>query len=426
MRHTYIHIPFCRRRCSYCDFSIAVRKHLQPQSFIGAIKNEHELRLKRGEWDDESLETLYLGGGTPSLLPAEHVANLVQYFLSGRQVGEERPRTDEDRRRRTRTDELDSNGKPFPFPLSPFPEVTLEANPDDVTPSATRIWVDSGINRVSLGVQSLDPAVLAWMHRMHSVEQSLSAYDNLRDSGVTSVSLDLIFALPPELNHVFRDDLDRALELEPDHLSVYGLTVEPRTPLARWISRGAASPTADGRYAEEFLAAHEILTAVGYEHYEISNYAKPGHRAVHNSAYWSGRPYAGFGPSAHRFDGHSRSWNVSPWAAYQRLVSTRKDPTEGRETLTEEQKRLERVYLALRTSDGLGEEELHHLNQAVVTKAILHGWMEKADPFPAPRSPLPDVPLPHSASSGGLRLTPEGWLRLDELTAGLTTSAQGG
>ncbi len=414
MRHTYIHIPFCRRRCSYCDFSIAVRKHLQPQSFIGAIKNEHELRLKRGEWDDDLLETLYLGGGTPSLLPPEHVANLVQYFLSRRRVGEER----------SRTDEVDSDALPFPVPRSPFPggplpEVTLDANPDDATPSATRIWVDSGINRVSLGVQSFDPAVLVWMHRTHSVEQSVAACANLRDSGVTSVSLDLIFALPPELNHVFRDDLDRALELEPDHLSVYGLTVEPRTPLARWISRGAASPTPDGRYAEEFLVAHEILTAAGYEHSEISNYAKPGHRAIHNSAHWTGRPYAGLGPAAHRFDGHTRSWNVSPWAAYQRLVSTRKDPTEGRETLTEEQQRLERVYLALRTSDGLGEEELHHLNQAVVTKAIRHGWMGAVENR---KSQIAN----RKSEILSFRLTPEGWLRLDELTAGLTTSAQGG
>ena len=415
MRHTYIHIPFCRRRCSYCDFSIAVRKHLQPQSFIGAIKNEHELRLKGGEWDDELLETLYLGGGTPSLLPAEHVANLVQYFMSGRRVGPERTRTEN---RKSQIADRPSE-IPFPSPLSPFPEVTLEANPDDVTQSMARAWVDSGINRVSLGIQSFDPAVLAWMHRTHTVEQSVAAYASLRDVGITSVSLDLIFALPPGLKHVFRDDLDRALELEPDHLSVYGLTVEPRTPLARWVSRGAASPTAEGLYAEEFLAAHEILTAAGYEHYEISNYAKLGHRAVHNGAYWTGRPYAGLGPSAHRFDGHTRSWNVSPWAAYQRLVSTRKDPTEGRETLTEEQKRLERVFLALRTSDGLGEEELRHLNQEVVTKAIRHGWMEAVENR---KSQIAN----RQSEIPRFRLTPEGWLRIDELTPGLTTSAQGG
>ena len=306
----------------------------------------------------------------------------------------------------------------------PFPEVTLEANPDDVTQDNTRAWVDSGINRISLGVQSFDSTALAWMHRTHTAEQSLAAYANLRDSGVTSVSLDLIFALPPELNHLFRDDLDRALELEPDHLSVYGLTVEPRTPFARWISRGAASPTPEGRYAEEFMAAHETLTAAGYEHYEISNYAKPGHRAVHNSAYWTGCPYAGLGPSAHRFNGHTRSWNVSPWAEYQKLVSTRNDPTEGRETLTQEQRRLERIYLALRTSDGLGDEELSHLNQEMVNRALERGWMER---FENRKSQIAnrqsEIP---SASSDRFRLTPEGWLRLDELTPGLTTSARGG
>jgi oxygen-independent coproporphyrinogen-3 oxidase len=408
MRHVYIHIPFCRRRCSYCDFSIAVRKHLQPESFIGAIRNEHELRLKQGAWDDEALETLYLGGGTPSLLPAEHVADLVQYFLRRRLVDQERARTAE-YGGRTKTDGV---------------EVTLEANPDDVSVNTIKTWVDSGVNRVSLGIQSFDRRVLDWMHRTHSVEQSLAAYANLRDSGVASISLDLIFALPPELNHVFGDDLDRALELEPDHLSVYGLTVEPRTPYGRWISRGAASPTPEGCYTEEFLAAHETLTAAGYDPYEISNYARPGHQAVHNRAYWTGRSYAGLGPSAHRFDGDTRSWNVSPWAEYQRLVGTREDPTEERETLTDEQKRLERIYLALRTSDGVSAEDSRHLNREVVRRALEQGWVEPAE---SSESEIADrqseVQL---ASSGGFRLTPEGWLRIDQLTPGLTTSARGG
>jgi oxygen-independent coproporphyrinogen-3 oxidase len=377
MRHIYVHVPFCRRRCSYCDFSIAVRREIPARRYMTAVLEEHRLRVQGGEWDDEAVETLYLGGGTPSLLPPENVSQLIRDLAAGTPV-----------------------------------EVTIEANPDDVTESKVTSWVRNGVNRVSLGVQSFEPAVLEWMHRTHTADQSVQAFQILRDAGVESISLDLIFGLPDELPRALQIDLRRALELGPEHLSIYGLTSEARTPLSRWIERGATRPAPDARYEEEFLLTHETLAAAGYEHYEVSNYARPSHRSRHNCGYWSGNPYAGLGPSAHRFDGATRSWNVDPWAEYEVLLTEGKDPTSGCETLTREQRRLEQVYLALRTSDGVSQGQTLTLNQEVLQKAIEAGWMASAPRFP--------LPVRH------LSLTPTGWLRLDQLVTALTTLGEGG
>lgn len=386
MRHVYIHVPFCRRRCCYCDFSIAVRKTVPAARFVAAIHRERELREQSGEWDGEPLETLYLGGGTPSLMPPEAVAELVRPFTDGAA--------------RSQAAEL---------------EITLEANPEDVTPEAARAWLACGIGRVSLGVQSFHPAVLKWMRRSHGPDAPARAVRLLRRAGIRSLSLDLIFGLPESLGHDFRSDLRAAVSLEPNHLSVYGLSVEPRTPLSRWISRGALAAPGEERYAEEFLWAHEFLSAEGFEHYEISNYARPGFRARHNSAYWQGKPYAGLGPAAHRYGRCPsgewiRAWNVDQWAAYEPLVLRDADPTAGKEILTEEKRALEAVYLRLRTSDGVSrtdpliQKALEH--GPLLDQAVAKGWLENAGERLVP--------------------SPEGWLRLDELVVSLTTSARGG
>ena len=401
MRHVYVHVPFCRRRCSYCDFSIAVRKAVPARQFVDTVEQERQLRRGQGEWNEAPLETLYLGGGTPSLLPIEEVARLLEILDAS-----------------AATSDRDQ--------VTPGCEVTLEANPDDVTAAAAEAWVRAGVSRVSLGVQSFNPAVLSWMHRTHTARQSVRAIEVLRGAGTPSLSLDLIFGLPQQVPSDLSGDLDRALELEPDHLSVYGLTVEPRTPLQRWMSRGMVTPTAAGRWADEFLLAHRTIVAAGYEHYEVSNYAKSGHRALHNCAYWSGASYAGLGPSAHRFDGTTRSWNVNAWAAYDKVMRDRGDPTAGRETLTPAQRRLERAYLALRTREGLAPEEIEALNPEVLTRASAAGWVERLSA--ADRRP-PAAGESAAAGGGpdsGLRLTAEGWLRLDELVTALTTWAQGG
>ncbi|HMA39192.1 MAG TPA: coproporphyrinogen-III oxidase family protein, partial [Gemmatimonadales bacterium] len=290
-------------------------------------------------------------------------------------------------------------------PSSREVERTLEANPEDVTPDAARAWRSAGINRVSLGAQSFDDRVLRWMHRSHDADRIGAAVKTLRAAGIDNVSLDLIFALPSELERDWRGDLDRALALEPEHLSLYGLTVEPRTPLARWLSRGATAPPDDERYAEEYLLAHERLAEAGYAFYEVSNAAREGRRSRHNSAYWSGRPYLGLGPAAHSFDGRRRRWNLAPWEAYRRALADGGSPVESEETLTEDQRELEALYLQLRTVEGLPSTVLHRPPQPPQPVALLlaRGWMVQ--------------------DGGRLRCTPEGWLRLDTLVHALTGSA---
>jgi oxygen-independent coproporphyrinogen-3 oxidase len=218
----------------------------------------------------------------------------------------------------------------------------------------------------------------------------------LRGAGIENISLDLIFALPDELHRDWERDLDMALALRPTHLSLYGLTVEPRTPLDRWISRGATRAPEDDRYAEEYLTAHERLSVVGYQFYEVSNAALPGFRSRHNSAYWVGTPYVGLGPAAHSFDGTTRRWNLRAWEAYRRAIAEGRSPVESEETLTEEQREMERVYLALRTEEGLPiTASYRHL-----PPLMSQGWLYE--------------------QAGRVKCTPEGWLRLDSLVNELT------
>src|SRR5213080_4289080 len=380
MRHLYLHVPFCVRRCSYCDFSIAVRKRIPAREYVEAVLREVEL-LRRtdpgrqpGDIEERGLDTLYLGGGTPSLLPPDLLATLVTSLR----------------------DAFGATSSRDVF------EVTLEANPEDVTPAHATAWRRAGVNRVSLGAQSFDDRVLTWMHRSHDAARIGGAVRTLRDAGFDNLSLDLIFALPAELQRDWERDLELALSLGPDHLSLYGLTVEERTPLARWISRGAVVAPEEDRYAEEYLLAHARLAACGYRFYEVSNACRDGFRSRHNSAYWSGRAYVGLGPAAHSYDGRSRRWNIPAWPAYARAIAAGRSPVECEEILTPEQRELERLYLALRTDAGLPLNALHHPPPTSTARWTEQGWTE--------------------VRGERLVCTPQGWLRLDALVGDLTST----
>ena len=339
--HIYVHVPFCGRRCSYCDFAIAVRRDVPASEYIDAIMAEMVTREIAG--GGASLKTLYFGGGTPSKLGGVGLASI---------IGRIARQLDVDK---------------FSTSLDEF-ELTIEVNPEDVTREAADAWVAAGVNRASIGVQSFDPGVLRWMHRDHSPEQVGESVRILRGAGIQELSLDLIFALPSSIDRSWTRDLESTLELGPDHLSFYGLTVEPATPLGRWAARGEVAEAPEERYEAEFLEASQRLTAAGFEHYEVSNYGLPGKRARHNSAYWSGARYLGLGPSAHGFDGR---------------VS-------------------ESVYLGLRTVDGL---DIHEKELKTVTPWIAAGWGQLAE--------------------GRLVLSPLGWLRLDSLAATLAAGRSG-
>lgn len=391
--HIYIHVPFCGRRCSYCDFAIAVRRDVPVSEYIDAIMAE---LVTRGiDSLGGPIKSIYMGGGTPSKLGGTGVEHLLHRIaeLAG-------------------FDKFSTSAAEL--------EITLEANPEDVTGEVAERWVAAGVNRVSLGVQSFDPKVLDWMHRGHGPERAAQAVQILKSAGVQEISADLIFAVPENLGRNWTADLERVIELDVDHLSLYGLTVESQTPLGRWTARGEVTESPEERYEAEFLEAHERLGAAGYEHYEVSNYARPGRRARHNSAYWTGARYLGLGPSAHGFDGRERRWNVSAYAEWLRRVQAGQDPVEGRELVRQgpgpgvdrgaqpsmdapiegsaeaSSAEAERVYLGLRTTDGL---ELSERERLVVQPWLAAGWA--------------------SLEGNRLRLTPSGWLRLDALVGQL-------
>jgi oxygen-independent coproporphyrinogen-3 oxidase len=257
------------------------------------------------------------------------------------------------------------------------------------------------VNRVSLGVQSFNDRVLSWMHRVHDAGAALRAVDTLRAGGIDAMSLDLIFAAPDTLERDWSDDITRLLALAPDHISLYGLTIEPHTPLGRWRARGEVEEAPEEVYEGQFLESHERLREAGFEHYEVSNFARLGRRARHNSAYWQNVPYLGIGPSAHGFDGSERRWNHAALAAWESALCIGGDPVEGAETLTSPNREAEMVYLGLRTIDGL---ELREGEEARVATWRRQGWIVSVD----------------ETAGSRIRCTASGWLRLDALAADLT------
>ena len=363
-RHLYVHVPFCARRCSYCDFSIAVRRETPVDEFLTALRRELQIRYPpNASWE---LDTLYLGGGTPSRLGGDGIVRLLELVREHAS-------------------------------LPPAAEVTIEANPDDIDAGSIRAGSHSGVNRLSLGVQSFDPGVLRWMHRTHTADAAARAVDTAREGGITEISLDLIFALPASVPRDWSRDLDLALGLEPAHLSLYGLTVESHTPLGKWAARGDVIESPEETYEAEFLEADRRLAGAGLQHYEVSSFGKPGARARHNSSYWSGAAYGGIGPAAHEYDSVRRRWNVAAYADWVRRLSRGADPIGGDEVLSPENRVAEEVYLGLRTVEGLA---VTPAELARVQPWVYAGW--------------------GSLDGNVLRLTPLGWLRLDALAADLT------
>jgi oxygen-independent coproporphyrinogen-3 oxidase len=385
-KHLYIHVPFCARRCSYCDFSIAVRSVTPVDEYLAALRTElkqiaardddaMQLRRIAGVAGRDALETVYLGGGTPSRLGGAGIASVITAVREHWQ-------------------------------LARGAEITIEANPEDINDIAVSHWRAAGVNRVSLGGQTFNDAALRWMHRTHDAAQIGRAVQILRRGGIDNISLDLIFSLPDQLGRVWSDDLERAIDLDPAHLSLYGLTVEPMTPLGRWADRGQIVQGGEEGYEEEFLLAHERLAAAGFEHYEVSNFGRPGNRSRHNSAYWTGTPYLAAGPSAHSFDGAIRRWNISAYAEWIRRLAKGESAIAGEEMLTAENKLAEEIYLGLRTIRGVNvyPDELPHVKlwQAA-------GWATVTE-----NSESRDAAL-------NVTLTPLGWLRLDSLAADLAS-----
>lgn len=315
MAGVYLHIPFCKRLCAYCDFYKSVRLALIDEV---ALAMHRELLERRDYLHDRKIETLYFGGGTPSLVSVEQLAGL-----------------------KRRVEEL--------FDCSSLDEVTLEANPDDLNPGYLAGLREAGFNRLSIGIQSFDDEELRWMNRRHTARQAEEVVREARDAGFSNLTIDLIFGVPGFGEELLRHSLDRALALDVEHISAYHLTIEPDTALGRREARGELHAVEETVSEREYALVHETLTAAGYEHYEISNYARPGFRARHNSAYWRGSEYLGIGPAAHSFDGSSRCWSLDTVESYISAEPFRFECEE----LSARDRLNEYLMTRLRTAEGI-------------------------------------------------------------------------
>ena len=323
MAGIYIHIPFCKQACHYCDFHFSTNLSKQGQ-LLQAIGNE--LTLQKHYLGEEKVSTLYFGGGTPSMLPAEEVNNILQIIFKN-------------------------------FDVAPSAEITLEANPDDLVSSKLSDLKKIGINRLSIGIQSFDDAILKFLNRVHDSRLAISSFQDARDAGFDNISIDLMYALPGQDLKDWKKNIDRALSLNPNHISAYSLTIEEKTVFGKWAANKKIKTPSDDASAQELLLLIDELEGSGFEHYEVSNFSKPGYISKHNSSYWKGEKYLGVGPSAHSYNGITRQNNVSNNHLYCNALESGQIPASI-ETLSREDKVNDCLLTTLRTSWGTDLKKL--------------------------------------------------------------------
>lgn len=306
-----------------------------------------------------AVNTLYIGGGTPSVLPLDVLRRIVDALLSSRSL---------------------RRGENTVGAQSPFEEFTVEVNPEDIVEKGgeyVRGLLALGVNRVSMGIQSFDDGILRWMNRRHSAAGAVEAFRILRRCGVRNISVDLIFGLSQLADDVWKDTIERALELAPEHISAYQLSIEEGSALAKLVADGRYVEASDEQCRHQYDVLCQTLRQAGYHHYEISNFARPGFEAVHNSAYWSRVPYIGLGPGAHSLTGDIRSWN-SQELPHRSTDGSPATYSRTSETLSPEDIRVERIMLSLRTDKGLEAAELYSLaDRAVINSLLSEGALEK-------------------------------------------------
>lgn len=318
----YVHVPFCRARCGYCDFNTYTAGELggfDTAGYVAGIGQEIALAARVGQ--PQPLASVFFGGGTPSLLSADELGGVLR--------------------------QLDRA-----FGLADDAEVTMEVNPEDVTPQAAAAWLDAGITRISLGMQSADLAALTVLDRKHTPGGAVRAAELVQAAGFGHVSLDLIYGIPGQSDESWRQTLLAALSAEPDHISAYALGVEPGTALARKVARGEIASTDPDRAAAQYDIADETLAAHGFQWYEISNWARPQGECRHNIGYWRNDNWWGFGPGAHSHVDGVRWWNVKRPATYRSMLAAGRSPATGREVLDADARQMEAVMLQVRLAEG--------------------------------------------------------------------------
>jgi oxygen-independent coproporphyrinogen III oxidase len=318
MAGIYLHIPFCKKACHYCNFHFSTSLQLK-NGFVQALLKE--IALREDYLQGETVHTIYFGGGTPSLLNKEELLAVTQSLRSH-------------------------------FPVAADAELTLESNPDDITVEKLEHWKEAGINRLSIGVQSFFEEDLLWMNRAHNASQAVHCIELARQAGFNNLTIDLIYGSPTLTDQKWKENIDTAVSLGISHLSCYALTVEQGTALQKMIALHKKEDVDNDRQASQFTQLMDSLSTAGYEHYEISNFAKPGYRSRHNSSYWQGKKYLGLGPSAHSFNGSGRQWNIANNTLYIQSLAENKVPLEE-EKLTTTQHLNEYIMTALRTLEGI-------------------------------------------------------------------------
>ena len=318
MAGLYIHIPFCRQRCNYCAFYSSTLYNIQ-QKYVDALCKE--IVLRKEYTGNQAIGTIYLGGGTPSTLTAEQLESIFGTIYNH-------------------------------YPIAPNPEVTIECNPDDLTPEFLTALRRMPANRISMGIQSFNDAQLKRLGRRHDAAKARQAVANARAAGYDNISIDLMFALPGSNRAEWQKTLDTAITLHPDHISAYNRMYEEGTPLHRALERGDFQELSEEENLEQFRMLIDSMKSAGYRHYEISNFALPGRESRHNSSYWNDTPYIGCGAAAHSYNGNSREWNIADIKAYIEGMESGCRNYEI-ENLTEEESYNDTILTRLRTADGI-------------------------------------------------------------------------
>ncbi|MCW3462686.1 radical SAM family heme chaperone HemW [Chitinophaga nivalis] len=372
MSGIYIHIPFCKQACYYCNFHFSTSRAQQASLVNGILQ---EITLQQHYLGTDTVHTIYFGGGTPSLLEPAELTALLEKIRSV-------------------------------FSVAPDAEITLEANPDDLSRPKLEMLKAAGINRLSIGVQSFHETDLTWMNRAHNSGQALACIQLAQELGFQNITIDLIYGGPTLSDEGWEENVKQAIALGIPHLSCYALTVEPGTALDHFIRKKKMAPTDADKAARHFELLMQWLKAAGYEHYEISNFALPGWHSRHNSSYWQGKPYLGLGPSAHSFNGHSRQWNIANNAQYIKSITAGAVPFEI-ESLTSIMVFNEYIMTSLRTAAGCN---LEWVAEKFDTAHVTH-LLQNSTAF------INDGKMERVGET--LRLTPAGRLFADGIAAAL-------
>lgn len=362
----YLHVPFCGSFCTYCDFySEICRGGRAFNEYADAVLkevNDRREEICMNMSAPGAVNTLYIGGGTPSVLPLDVLSRIVGAV--------------------SQTERLSLVTEPVEVttPTELFDEFTVEVNPEDIVEKGreyVRGLLALGVNRVSMGIQSFNDDILRWMNRRHDAGNAVKAFHILRESGVRNISIDLIFGISQLTDETWKDTIEKALELSPEHISAYQLSIEEGSALAKLVADGRYVEASDEQCRHQYDVLCQTLRQAGYHHYEISNFARPGFEAVHNSAYWRRAPYIGLGPGAHSLTGDIRSWN-SQELPHRSTDGSLATYSRTSETLSPEDIRVERIMLSLRTDKGLEAAELYSLtDHAVINSLLSEGALEK-------------------------------------------------